>query len=151
MEFFDAMGQGVAMEPAELQTVIKTADAVAVRHVPPSGKSRARGARSDESQGAGGTGERLYLPIQAVSSWDDAHADVRCRASVAVEKAGVYKLHVLMQPQHVPLIGSPIVLHVSPAPAAAATSFVLASTKEKRMRAGQTRTFKVSAPTERGR
>jgi hypothetical protein len=127
VEFYDALGQGVAMEPSELRTVLKTAEAYAVRMHP---------------KGAVKSAERMRLLLSAHES-AEAYPERHCRASVTVEVAGDFLLHVLMQPNHQPLLGSPLKLHVSPAAPSAVQSLVEAKQSETRMRAGERRTVLV--------
>ena len=132
IEFFDALGQGVAMESMELDAVLRVAEACAVQ-VHPAKSGKKKGAES---------AERTYLLMSAHES-PETYPERKCRASVTVETAGEYRLHVLMQPNHTPLLGSPLVLHVRPAAPAPSTTRCLATTSEKRMLAGQKRTFSV--------
>lgn len=136
IEFFDALGQGVAMEPLELATVLKTAEACAVPVV-----------RNASRKAAGGhPPERVYLHISAeAASLEDGTSlpDSRSRACVTVDKSGEYKLHVLMQPGHQPIIGSPLNIIVRPGAPCAGRCAVAATPAEKRMRAGDRRTFLV--------
>ena len=129
IEFFDALGQGIAMEPPELQTVLKTAEACAVR-------VKHKGNKAQQGP------ESVHLLLSAHEG-DDRYPEQRCRASVTVESAGHYQLHVLMQPNRQPLQGSPLELHVRPGAPSAARSAVLAQASEKRARAGQRRTFTI--------
>jgi hypothetical protein len=143
VEFFDALGEGVAMEPLELQAVLRSAEACAVRVAP--GHKKKKGA-SPHAGGPPDSGDaaadRVYLLINAQET-PETYPERKCRASVTMEKAGEYRLHVLMQPNHQPLQGSPLTLHVRPGEASASHSKCLATTAEKRLRAGQRRTFKV--------
>ena len=127
IEFFDALGEGVAMEPIELETVLKTAEACAIR--------------TGGSKGVK-TPERTHLLLTAHEDGSGL-PERRCRASVSVEAAGDYMLHVLMQPNHQPLLGSPIMLHVSPAAPSAAHTVLEATPAERRLLAGQRRTFTI--------
>lgn len=151
LEFFDALGEGVAMEPLEMEAVLRTAEACAVRVTPEMKKKRTkRGGTGGASSPPPGSHadyveaspERLYLLMHAVET-PETYPERKCRAAVTVEKAGEYRLHVLMQPNHQPLQGSPLTLHVRPGAACAAHSKCLATSSERRMRAGQRRTFLV--------
>lgn len=123
------------MEPTELQAVLKTAEACAVRM---------------RKGGKGGKGpkaatDKVHLHLYAHEDDASVSPDRRFRASVSCEIAGDYQLHILMQPNHQPLKGSPIEMHISPAIASASQSVVHCKPSEKRMLAGEKRTFTVRA------
>ena len=86
VEFFDALGEGVAMEPLELQAVLRSAEACAVRVAPGHKKKQTGGA-----DGGDDAADRVYLLINAQET-PETYPERKCRASVTMEKAGEYRL-----------------------------------------------------------
>ena len=86
VEFFDALGNGVAMEAAELEAVLRAAEATASPVKRKGGGSKSPSGDEPPSSGS------VQLAIMAQETATEYLGRKKCRASVTIDKAGEYKV-----------------------------------------------------------